>query len=997
MNGISDNKQAYLLAKLLEKGSQALIEVPSTVAARRLATDLSFYSKIKVMVLPEEEAESFRYEAKSRAAEAVKLACLSALAGGESAAVIAPSSAMDAELPPLEEFKKNRLHLETGGTAPRDYIINNLVAMHYERMPGCEAFGEFSVRGDIIDVFGPGMDDPVRIELFDEEIDSIRSFDPFSQRSIKNLEFVDINCCRLDESRDEPCSLEDYAVKDAIIIRKESELPGEILKPAPVFAGHMEMLAAELKKYVKNGYDITIACSTADRLVNLREFLERSGLEKVKLTDGVLISGVDIPEEKKLFLSENDIFPSAKRARRRKAKGGIPIKAFTDIQPGDYVVHEMHGIGLFTGVIKLTVDGSTRDYLKIQYAGKDVLYVPVDQMENIQKYVGGDSAAPRVSRLSGSDWQSTKARAKESIREMAEEFIKEAAKRAAAPGFQFGPDSTWQREFEDSFPFTETEDQLRCTEEIKNDMQSPKVMDRLLCGDVGYGKTEVAARAIFKCLEQGKQAAVLVPTTILANQHYHTFLERFAGYPFAIEMLSRFRDDKAQTAIADRIAKGDIDLIVGTHRLLSKDVHFKDLGLLVVDEEQRFGVEHKDAIKKIKENVDVLTLSATPIPRTLHMSLIGVRDMSVIEQPPEDRYPVQTYVLEQDDETIATAIKRELARGGQVYLVYNRVRGIQSVAKHIKELVPEASVGIGHGQMGERELEDIMMDFAAGDIQILIATTIIESGLDIPNVNTLIVLDADHFGLSQLYQLRGRVGRSNRMAYAYLFVKKDKQLTEVAEKRLRAIKEFTEFGSGFKVAMRDLELRGAGNILGVEQSGHMLSIGYELYCKLVEEAVAELTGRRPEEKPYEADTQVELSVSAFLPEDYVPDELTRLEMYKKISGIMSDEDRSEILDELLDRFGDPPGQANNLMDIAFLRNLASRCGIARIAKQQDKVVFLFEERSVLNGEIMAGLMDAYGPRLTVYGGVEPRIALHLRGGNAIAESLSFVKKCINIA
>ncbi|MBO4819373.1 MAG: transcription-repair coupling factor [Firmicutes bacterium] len=840
------------------------------------------------------------------------------------------------------------------------------------------------------------MNDPVRIELFDDEIDSIRSFDSFTQRSIENLTGVCINRTVLDTEEEASGSILDYLGEGSLVIRSEKDLPGVLLRSAPVYAGHMDMLSEDLKKYIKEGYDVTVACSTADRLVNLRDFLGREGLDRVKLVDSVLSSGAEIPEEKILYISENDIFPSAKYSRRRRTRRGVPIKAFTDIQPGDYVVHEIHGIGQFTGVVKMTVDGSTRDYLKIQYAGKDVLYVPVDQMENIQKYMGSDSVAPRISKLSGSEWQTIKSRAKASIREMAEEFLKNAAKRAAAPGFAFEPDSTWQKEFEDSFPYVETEDQLRCVEEIKKDMESPKSMDRLLCGDVGYGKTEVAARAIFKCLEQGKQAAVLVPTTVLANQHYHTFLSRFAGYPFAIDMLSRFKDEKERKAIVDKLAKGDIDLIVGTHRLLSKDVKFKDLGLLVVDEEQRFGVEHKEVIKKLKENVDVLTLSATPIPRTLHMSLIGVRDMSVIEQPPEDRYPVQTYVMEQDDDAIRAAIRRELARGGQVYVVYNRVRGIQGAARQIHEIVPEATIAIGHGQMNERELEDVMMGFAAGETQVLISTTIIESGLDIPNVNTLIVMDADKFGLSQLYQLRGRVGRSNRMAYAYLFVKKDKVISETAEKRLKAIKEFTEFGSGFKVAMRDLELRGAGNILGVEQSGHMLSIGYELYCKLVEEAVEELTGQAPEDKPLEADTQIELGVSAYLPENYVSDEITRLEMYKKISSIASDEDREEIVDELLDRFGDVPGTADNLLDIAYLRNLASKCGISRVAKQQDKAVFLFEEKSLMDAEHMALLMDEFGPRLTIYGGSVPRIAFHLKGGTAQKECLKFVKCMLSV-
>ncbi|MBR4142662.1 MAG: transcription-repair coupling factor, partial [Firmicutes bacterium] len=678
-----------------------------------------------------------------------------------------------------------------------------------------------------------------------------------------------------------------------------------------------------------------------------------------------------------LYLSEADIFVHTKSQSRRKKSKGREIKAFTDIKKGDYVVHEAHGVGRFVGIEKLTVDGSQRDYLKIRYAGEDVLYVPVDQMESIQKYVGSESVAPKINRLSGGDWQKTKARAKAAIRDMAEDFLRLSAQRQMTPGYAFGPDSAWQKEFEDAFPFEETADQLRAAEEIKKDMQASSAMDRLLCGDVGYGKTEVAARAIFKCLEEGKQAAVLVPTTILANQHYHTFLERFKDYPFNVEMLSRFRTEKQQEKVLKGLQTGDVDLVVGTHRLLSGDVKFKDLGLLVVDEEQRFGVEHKEAIKKLKTNVDVLTLSATPIPRTLHMSLIGVRDMSVLEEPPEDRYPVQTYVMEQDDLMVADAIRRELGRGGQVYVVYNRVSSIQTVARKIRELVPEANVVVGHGQMGERELEDVMMKFLEGEYNVLVATTIIESGLDIPNVNTMIIMDADRFGLSQLYQLRGRVGRSNRMAYAYLVYKKDKVLSEVAEKRLRAIREFTEFGAGFRVAMRDLELRGAGNILGVEQSGHMLSVGYELYCKLVEETVRELQGGAAEEAQPEADTSVELGIPAFLPESYVADELTRLSMYKRIAAITSEEDKFEVTDELLDRFGDLPKPAENLLDIAFIRYMASKCGVSKVALQHRKLVLLFEEKNCLGPELFAALMDDYGMRLTIYGGVEPRVTLVL--------------------
>ncbi len=1139
--GITDNQLAPLIGRLLAKRpGQALVISPSLNGAKRIASDLRFFTEQRIFVLPETDPASFRYEARSRSDLVQVLAALSALASGEPVVVVAPVLGALRKLAPRDVFERDVVRLcipgfedssaaqssnsgssaaqssssgssaaQSAGSAARYYdtfdrgdLIARLARMGYERMPAAEAFGQFAVRGDIIDVFPPGFENPVRIEFFDDEIDSIRSYDALTQRSVENLDTLTIYPAELivrgeeenkrglkkiaaayrglTEQRDylisciedgintqylegfsayfyeQPGLIFNYLTDPSFVLaddpsriaealdfysKEQEELRKQVLerktgvlsdfeshpdpldlekintlktalgafwttpfaqairfapvlddvthieaRQAPVYAGHMDVLETDLRRFAKNGYRITIACSTPDRLVNLKDFLQRIGLDgKVELKDGSLISGTEFPADKELYLSEADIFASAKKKRRKHAKGQ-EIKAFTDIKKGDYVVHESHGVGRFTGVEKLTVDGSTMDYLRIQYAGADVLYVPVDQMENLQKYVGSEGIEPKINKLSGPDWQITKAKAKAAIKDMAEDFLKLSAQRQLEPGFEFGPDSAWQREFEDAFPYQETDDQLRCAEEIKKDMESPRPMDRLLCGDVGYGKTEVAARAIFKCLEAGKQAAVLVPTTILANQHYHTFKDRFAPYPFNVEMLSRFRTAKEQDDIVEKLATGEVDLIVGTHRILSKDVKFKDLGLLVIDEEQRFGVEHKEAIKALKANVDVLTLSATPIPRTLHMSLIGVRDMSVIEEPPEDRYPVQTYVMEQDDALIADAVKRELGRGGQVYVVYNRVRGINRIADKIKELVPEANVCVAHGQMGERQLEDVMMDFTSGEHNVLVATTIIESGLDIPNVNTLIVLDSDRYGLSQLYQLRGRVGRSTRMAYAYLFYKKDKVLTEIATKRLRAIREFTEFGSGFRVAMRDLELRGAGNILGVEQSGHMVSVGYELYCKLVEEAVAELKGQTPEEKPISADTQVELGVSAFLPESYVADELTRLGMYKRISAIVSDDDRLEAEGELLDRFGDLPQEAQNLLDIAMIRNRASRAGIARLVQQQSRIVVLFERRNVLGPEAFGRLMDLYGPRLTIYGGVDPRISLTIGKGEKVLKT-----------
>lgn len=1057
--GISENQIAPYITKIYTKG-QALVITTSARRAQKIATDLAFFSSAKIFVLPDFDPDSFKYEAKSRNDLDAYLSAYAALLSGEDSIVVAPALSAIKKLQPRKAFERNCFELKTGETAERGEIIRKLALLGYERMPLVEAKGQFSARGDIIDIFSPCDENPVRIELFDDEIDSIRSFDEKTQRSIENLKLAKVFpaiLVTLDEEKpdikaaidgginsqyiehyveefykdcdfiwdymnsislvaiDDPSRIAEFVSPDDFkkvnevnaangiyyftpfaqsikFADKLDKLDSVNVRQAPICSGHMDVFEAELRRFLSDGYKVVIACGSAERYENLKDFLDRAGLHNnITLSEKSLSSGYDFADDKILYLSEAEIFKTVKKNKKRKSKAQR-IKAFTDIAKGDYIVHEAHGVGQFTGVERLTVDGSTRDYLKIAYAGADVLYIPVDQMDSIQKYVGSEGVVPKISKLSGSDWQMVKEKAKASIKDMAAEFLKASAEREIAQGFEYGPDSSWQKEFEDSFVYEETEDQLRCAEEIKKDMQLPKAMDRLLCGDVGYGKTEVAARAIFKALEQGKQVAVLVPTTILASQHYHTFLERFAGYPFVIEMLSRFRTSAEQDKIVEALEKGDIDLIIGTHRLLSSDVKFKDLGLLIVDEEQRFGVEHKEAIKRLKSNVDVLTLSATPIPRTLHMSLIGIRDMSVIEQPPEDRYPVQTYVMEEDEQLIADAIRREMARGGQVYLVHNRVRSIQSVARKISSLVPGARISVAHGQMNESELEDIMLDFSAGNSDVLVVTTIIESGLDIPNVNTLIVLDADRFGLSQLYQLRGRVGRSNRMAYAFLMYKKDKVLTELAEKRLRAIKEFTEFGSGFRVAMRDLELRGAGNLLGVEQSGHMLSIGYELYCKLVDEAVRELKGELREDSELEADSAVELGVSAFLPEAYVADELTRLDMYKRIASVVTDEDRSEVYDELVDRFGDPPTEAYNLLDVAMIRNLASRMGVSKVVKQLSKVVFLFEERNALGPKEIAELYASYGNAITIYAGVEPRVSLVIGHSDAAKVSLEFLKK-----
>lgn len=759
------------------------------------------------------------------------------------------------------------------------------------------------------------------------------------------------------------------------------------------FNGKMDVLAAEIKSYIKKKYTIFMACSSQERLENLKEFAHAEGFfEKIIFKKGTLTNGMDFPEKRVCYISDNDIFTAQKKSKVRKKKyrnKSQSIDSFADLKQGDYVVHENHGIGKFLGIEPLTIQGEHKDYLKIKYAGNDMLYVPVEQMDIVQKYIGGDSASPKVNKLSSGEWRATKAKAKAAIAEMAKELLELYAKRKMKPGHAFEKDTLWQREFEDYFPYTETDDQLRAIAEIKEDMERPVAMDRLLCGDVGFGKTEVAARAIFKCLAEGKQAAVLVPTTILANQHYYTLKDRFSNFPMKVEVLSRFRNEKQQEKIIEDLRNGKIDLIIGTHRLVSKDIKFKNLGLLVIDEEQRFGVTHKEKIKQLKENVDVLTLSATPIPRTLNMSLTGIKDMSLIEEPPEERYPVQTYVLEQNESLMKDIIERELDRGGQVFVVFNRVKGINKIADSIRELVPEARVAVGHGQMNERLLEDVMISFINGENNVLVATTIIESGIDIPNANTMIIIDADRYGLSQLYQLRGRVGRSNRIAYAYLMYQKDKVLTEVAEKRLKAIKEFTEFGAGFKVAMRDLEIRGAGNLLGSQQSGHMMNIGYELYCKLVDDAIKTLKGEVVNENKEEI--TIELVVTANIPNWYIDNETIKLQMYKKIARIRTEADAEEIYDEMTDRFGDIPREAMNLIKISRIRALSEDLSVMKISEQQGKAVIYFAEKNPLNGYALMNLSQVFGPKIFVHGGREPFIRLTTKPFDKLDDTIKLLQ------
>ncbi len=757
------------------------------------------------------------------------------------------------------------------------------------------------------------------------------------------------------------------------------------------YKGKLELISEDIKKWTAEDYRVVILCSSKDRINKFTEDLREYGVNaiigqedgawpansSVLAIDGHLQTGFVYSDEKLVFLSESDISGNRGRARKKTYEKGKRISSFTDLKVGDFVVHQAHGIGIYNGIEQLVVEGIRRDYLKISYKDGGSLYIPTTSMDLIQKYIGSEGKEPRLNKLGGTEWAKAKAKVKESLKALADDLIRIQAERRNSKGHAFATDTVWQKQFEDTFSFEETPDQLRCVEEIKKDMESDIIMDRLLCGDVGYGKTEVAIRAAFKAVMDSKQVAFLVPTTVLAAQHYETLKKRFAGFPITIEMLSRFRSESEQKAIIRDVKSGRIDILIGTHMILGEAVKFKDIGLLIIDEEQRFGVEHKETIKLRYPKVDILTLSATPIPRTLNMSLSGIRDISTLEDPPEHRYPVQTYVMEHRDDIIQSAINRELARGGQVFYLYNRVRGIQSKMAQLQSLVPEARVNYAHGQMGERELERIIQSFLDKDFDVLVCTTIIESGIDMPNVNTILVEDADRLGLAQLYQLRGRVGRSNRLAYAYLTYKRDKVLSEIAEKRLKAIKEFTEFGSGFKIAMRDLQIRGAGNLLGSEQHGHMESVGYDMYLKLLDETITELKGNASTNRA--VDTTVELLTNAYIDSAYISDEEQRIDMYRTIACVETQEDILDMKDELIDRYGDIPKETELLIEVAFIKNLAAKLGFASIKEKEDAILFIFSEHGGLPLEKIGELMSKWKGKLMFSAGKQPYLSLRTKG------------------
>ena len=926
------------------------------------------------------------------------------------------------------EFSRAALSLRLGGHLPRESLLERLHTLGYEHAAEVEHVGQFSVRGGIVDIFPINALSPIRVEFFDAEIDSMREYDPLTKRSIKNISTTSVMPLRAADDEGEACFLTYLGSEGVTIFDEPSRLIAALadaaqedevraarlfswedlvtagaagheifaalmsrsfpactpaarigfqMVPMTAFQRQFALLESELCRYLADGVQVLILAGGVERANVMRDMLtgwkipavliRREGeecREAVAVASGALRAGFELSAAHIAVLTEQDIFGRHKVKLRRTASAGERIRHFREIAPGDYVVHAAHGIGKYLGVETLEVAGSHRDYLRIQYGGDDKLFVPTDQVGLLQKYIGAEGTAPRLHRMGTADWARARAKAQKSVEDIADHLLEIYAQRQLAHGHAFTPDDAMQREFEEAFPYEETGDQLRAVAEIKRDMESDKPMDRLLCGDVGFGKTEVAVRAAFKAAMDGFQVAVLVPTTVLAQQHYQTFAARFAEFAPKVDVVCRFRSVREQAVTLRDVARGRVDILIGTHAILNrKRVRFQNLGLLIVDEEQRFGVTQKEKIKEFAAGVDVLTLSATPIPRTLHMSLAGARDMSIIETPPADRLPVQSYVVESSDAMIRGAIERELARGGQVYFIYNRVESIDRMREHLVRLVPKARIASAHGQMNEDILEQVMMDFYEGHYDILLATSIIENGIDVANANTIIIYDADRFGLSQLYQMRGRVGRSAKMAFAYFTYRRDKVLSETAEKRLQAMKEFAQLGSGFKIAMRDLEIRGAGSLLGAQQHGHIAGVGFEMYVKLLEEAVARKKGEVPAPPPVE--TVIDLPVEAYLDGGYIDDAMHKIEIYQKIAAVRTNEDLDALLDELIDRFGEPTKPVLALLDIARIKNYARSFGARGIAAKGEVLDLILPAGEKLPLPALMRLDRAFGRRVGV--------------------------------
>ena len=1141
VTGTLDSQKVHLMYELGEASafSWKLVVTYDDTRAKEIYDDLRSFTS-RVWLYPAKDLLFYSADIHGNLMARQRIAVLRRLMEDREGVVVTTMDGLMDHLLPLKYLREQSITVESGQVIDLDSWKERLVAMGYERMAQVDGMGQFSIRGGIVDIFPLTEEVPVRIELWDDEVDSIRTFDLESQRSVEQLESITIypaaevvlsgdqlaaGIRRLEKEEktyekalreqhkpeeahrihtiieelrngldegwriggldayiryfcpdtvsfleyfpqgesviylDEPARLKEKGetveleFRESMVHRLEKGylLPGqtELLYPAAEILARMqkpyavmltgldqklpgmkvnqkfsidvknvnsyqnsfEILIKDLTRWKKEGYRVILLSASrtrASRLASdLREYDLRAycpdgregesgnaggegagsadtgnpgavntSVRKVRpgeilVTYGNLHRGFEYPLLKFVFITEGDMFGVEKKRKRRKKTNyqGKAIQSFTELSVGDYVVHEEHGLGIYKGIEKVERDKVIKDYIKIEYGDGGNLYLPATRLESIQKYAGAEAKKPKLNKLGGTEWNKTKTRVRGAVQEIAKDLVKLYAARQEKAGFQYGTDTVWQREFEELFPYDETDDQMDAIDAVKKDMESRRIMDRLICGDVGYGKTEVALRAAFKAVQDSKQVVYLVPTTILAQQHYNTFVQRMKDFPVRVDMLSRFCTPARQKRTLEDLRKGMVDIVIGTHRVLSKDMQFKDLGLLIIDEEQRFGVAHKEKIKHLKENVDVLTLTATPIPRTLHMSLAGIRDMSVLEEPPVDRMPIQTYVMEYNEEMVREAINRELARNGQVYYVYNRVTDIDEVAGRVQALVPDAVVTFAHGQMREHELERIMADFINGEIDVLVSTTIIETGLDISNANTMIIHDADRMGLSQLYQLRGRVGRSNRTSYAFLMYKRDKLLREEAEKRLQAIREFTELGSGIKIAMRDLEIRGAGNVLGAEQHGHMEAVGYDLYCKMLNQAVLALKGETLEEDSYE--TVVECDIDAYIPVSYIKNEYQKLDIYKRISAIETEEEYMDMQDELMDRFGDIPHSVENLLKIAAIRALAHRAYVTEVVINRQEVRLTMYQKARLRVEKIPDLVRSYKGDLKLVPGDVP--------------------------
>lgn len=1119
--GLSGSARTVLVASMYEQMKRPILLLThNLLQAQKLYDDLvNLLPDKKIFLYPANELIAAEMSIASPELKAQRIEVLNYWSQNDNGILIVPMAGIRKILPKKTLWKKYQLNLKAGADINVEELLKLFIRMGYERTEMVSTPGEFSVRGGIIDIYPITETDPLRIELFDTEIDSIRFFSLDDQRSKEKVSEVSIGPAaemiledehyslmieKLEDglakslrklanekaklqlsqnisyeieqlkSRQKPeevykylslinqdaNSLLDYLPKNGLVVvdeisrviemnemleKDEAEWytsllgEGKIIHDVKVshnlhslihkhdfpilymslflrhvantnpqnivnmsckqmqnFHGQMHLLKSEVDRWKRSNYSVLFLAPDEERVTKLKRVLEDYEIdasiiaedqellpERVQIMQGNLYTGFELSIRKISIITEGEIFNKrVKRSnRRQKLSNAERIKSYSELKIGDYVVHVNHGIGKYLGIKTLVINGVHKDYLHIRYQGSDKLYVPIDQIDLVQKYVGSEGKEPKIYKLGGSDWKKVKKKVQSSVEDIADDLIKLYAEREAAVGHSYSPDGDLQREFESLFPYQETEDQLRSIQEIKKDMERPRPMDRLLCGDVGYGKTEVAIRAAFKAISDGKQVAILVPTTILAQQHYETMRERFQDYPINIGLLSRFRTKKQQTETMKGLKAGSIDLVIGTHRLLSKDITYHDLGLLIIDEEQRFGVTHKEKIKRLKTNVDVLTLTATPIPRTLHMSMLGVRDLSVIETPPENRFPVQTYVMEYNSSLVREAIERELSRDGQVYFLYNRVEDIERISEEISMLVPDARVASAHGQMSENELESVMLGFLAGDYDVLVSTTIIETGVDIPNVNTLIVYDADKMGLSQLYQLRGRVGRSNRVAYAYFTYRKDKVLTEVAEKRLQAIKEFTELGSGFKIAMRDLSIRGAGNLLGAQQHGFIDSVGFDLYSQMLKEAIearkADLN-LKVEEK---TNVEIDLEMDAYIPDSYIQDGHQKIEMYKRFRGIETLEDILDLQEEMIDRFGEYPEEVDYLFKISEMKVYANLVGIEMIKQLKQEVTILFTEKasSTIDGTMISNITSHFGRMLGLgMDGVKLKMVLKIK-------------------